>query len=470
MKPSPAAWRKKLGVDPKAVRHIARTLAADPNSRAAAVQFVTMIANTVARLCYKEYELRQRINELTTLYDVTMMLSEPRDLQKLLDRTVRAVADVMQCKAASIRLYDPDRNELVIRATHNLSQQYLDKGAVWVGKSDLSNMHTGRGYEYVEDVSTDPRAQYPEEAKAEQIVSMLSIGMRYRGRPIGVLRLYTQQKREFEQIEIDTLKAIAAQASAAIENARLAEERHAAEAIERQIKMAAEVQQRMLPRAAPRYAGVDLAFSYVPCFELAGDFFDFIDLPDQNIGLVVGDVSGKGIPASLIMASARAALRAQVDNVYYLYEVIRRLNIMMFRDTKPTEFVTLLYGVFDIRTRRFTYCNAGHPAALLMRGNAVTELPSHNMILGIDPDQEYRQEVVDLEPGDTILMYTDGLPDAMDFAMRPYGKERVIRAFESVAGYTSAQTIADSILWDVRRFVGLNSRSDDLTMIVMKVL
>ena len=204
---------------------------------------------------------------------------------------------------------------------------------------------------------------------------MLSIGMRYKGRPIGVLKVYTAHERNFEQYELDLLKAIAAQASAAIENTRLLEDRLAGEAVERQIRMAAEVQQRMLPGAPPKVQGIDVAYVYVPCFELAGDFFDFIELPDENFGMVVADVSGKGIPASLVMASVRAALRAQVDNVYYLYEVIRRLNMMLYRDTKPTEFVTLFYGVYDARSRRLTYCNAGHPPALLQRQGVISELP-----------------------------------------------------------------------------------------------
>jgi len=264
------------------------------------------------------------------------------------------------------------------------------------------------------------------------------------------------------------LKAISAQAAAAIDNARLVEERFASEAIERQIKMAAEVQQRMLPSDAPKVPGIDLAYTYVPCFELAGDFFDFIDLPDNNLGLVVADVSGKGVPASLIMASVRAALRAQVDNVYYLYEVVRRLNIMLYRDTKPTEFVTLFYGVLDAKSRRFTYCNAGHPPAMLLRDGVVTEMPSDNMVLGIEPTENFKQDFIDLQSGDAVLMYTDGLPDAMNFEKQAYGKERILNALRTTAG-GSAQDIADHLLWDVRRFVGLSSRSDDLTMIVMKL-
>jgi len=183
---------------------------------------------------------------------------------------------------------------------------------------------------------------------------------------------------------------------------------------------------------------------------------------------VIADVSGKGVPASLIMASVRAALRAQVDNVYYLYEVVRRLNIMLYRDTKPTEFVTLFYGVLDGRNHRLTYCNAGHPPALLLRDGKVSELPSDNMILGIDPAENYTQNFLDLQSGDALLFYTDGLPDAMNFEKQPYGKDRVLAAFKSSGG-GKAQAIADHLLWDVRRFVGLTSRSDDLTMIVMKV-
>jgi phosphoserine phosphatase RsbU/P len=460
---------EKFSLDPKTVRQIGRQIAGSGNTRAAAVQFVTMIANSIARLCFQEYELRQRFNELTTIYNVTMMLAEPRDLQKLLDRTTRAVCEVMDVKAASIRLVDFEHDELVVKSTYNLSPQYLNKGPVRMRRAEIDQNAWVNGHEYVRSILNDPRVQYPEEAKREGIASLLSIGMRYKGRTIGVLRVYTADERVFEKHEIDLLRAIASQAAAAIDNARLLEERLQGEAIERQVKMAAEVQQRMLPSDSPRIPGVEVAYTYVPCFELAGDFFDFIELPDDNFGVVVADVSGKGVPASLIMASVRAALRAQVDNVYYLYEVVRRLNTMLHRDTKPTEFVTLFYGVLNARTRRFTYCNAGHPPAMLLRNKEVTELPSDNMVLGIDPDQQYRQNFIDLQPGDAILMYTDGLPDAMNFELQPYGKQRVLSAFQSTAGST-AQGMADHLLWDVRRFVGLSSRSDDLTMVLLNVL
>ncbi|RYE96444.1 MAG: GAF domain-containing protein, partial [Oxalobacteraceae bacterium] len=179
-------------------------------------------------------------------------------------RVSKSSAQCLQSARASIRLISPDTDELVIKAVYNLSPQYLNKGPVRIGISEIDRVAwSTRGYEYVTDMQTDPRVQYPEEAAREGIASMLSIGMRYKGRPIGVLRVYTATQRTFEQYELDLLKAIAAQASAAIENTRLLEERLAGEAVERQVRMAAEVQQRMLPDSPPNLPGIDIAYTYV---------------------------------------------------------------------------------------------------------------------------------------------------------------------------------------------------------------
>jgi phosphoserine phosphatase RsbU/P len=296
---------------------------------------------------------------------------------------------------------------------------------------------------------------------------MLSVGMRYKGKPVGVLRVYTDHEQRFSPLRIDLMKAVAAQAAAAIENTRLIEESREREALEKQVQLAADVQQRMIPREPPSVPGVDLASVYVPCYTLGGDFYDFIPLPDDNLGLCVADVSGKGVPASLTMASVRAFLRAQVDNVYYLYEVIRRINVMLCRDTKPGEFVTLFYGVLNARTRRFTYCNAGHPPALLLRNGQVSELPSDGMVLGVSPDEPYAQSFIDLMKDDILLLYTDGVADGMNFAKETFGRQRVADAFRR--GGDTAETVAQNILWELRKFVGMAKRTDDITMIVAKI-
>lgn len=462
------ALAEKFGFDAKKTKSLANTLVRARNSRPAAIHFLYLLANAIARLCFQEFQLRQRVHELTALYNVTMMLAEARDLPRVLQRTVQVVAETMGVKAASIRLLDKDNDELVIRAVHNLSEAYLNKGPVRMSKGAIDQVALSpRGYEYVRDMASDPRTIYPEDATREGIASVLSVGLRYKGRPIGVLRVYTAVETTFSRSQVALLKAIAAQASAAIENARLAHETREAEELEKQVRMASDVQQRMLPQAAPKIPGLELASTYVPCHALGGDFFDFIPLPYDNVGLVIADVSGKGVPASLIMASVRAALRAQVDNVYYVYEVMKRLNEMLCRDTKPTEFVTLMYGVLDVPNKRLTYCNAGHPPALLLRDGKVTELNVNNMVLGISCDEQYTQSTIDLQRGDSLLLYTDGLADAMNFKQETFGRQRIINAFQQ--GGDSAEMIAQNILWHMRRFVGLTKRNDDVTMIVARV-
>ncbi|HEV7299122.1 MAG TPA: SpoIIE family protein phosphatase [Tepidisphaeraceae bacterium] len=462
------ALGEKFGLDARQMKALISQLTRSARTRPAAIQFMFLLANAVARMCFQEYQLRQRIHELTAVYNVTMMLADARDLQRVLDRTAKIVCELMDAKASSIRLIDRDKDELVIKAVFNLSQQYLNKGPIRMSTAEIDRLALSpQGAEYVRDMTDDPRVQYPQESRREGVVSMLSVGMRYKGRPIGVLRVYTEKEQSFSPLKIDLLKAVAAQAAAAIENARLLQETIEAEALEKQVQMAAEVQMRMIPDKPPILPNVQLSCVYVPCFELGGDFYDTIELPDDNVGLVVADVSGKGVPASLIMASVRAALRAQVDNVYYLYEVIRRLNLMLYRDTKPSEFVTVFYGVLDARARRLTYCNAGHPPALVLRNGEIIELAGENMVLGVDPNEEFKQSFMDLQSGDLLLLYTDGLPDGMNFQNETFGRQRVIDAFRK--GGDTAEVVAQNILWELRKFVGMSKRTDDVTMVVAKI-
>jgi len=459
---------EKFGLDLKQVKSLAIHLAKATDTRPAAIQFLFLLANAIARLCFQEYQLRQRINELTAVYNVTTMLADARDLQKVLQRTVELVCEIMEAKACSIRLIDHEHDELVTKAVYNLSPQYLAKGPIRLSISGIDHVALGpKGFEYVRNMGDDARVQYPAEAKREGVVSLLSAGMRYKGKSIGVVRVYMDTETLFTQFQIDLLRAIAAQAAAAIENTRLLAEAIESEQLEKQVAMAADVQHRMLPQQPPVVAGIDFASVYVPCFDLGGDFYDFIPLPDENLGLVIADVSGKGVPASLIMASVRAALRAQADNVYYLYEVVKRINLMLHRDTQPGEFVTLFYGVLDCRNRRLTYCNAGHPPGLLLREGKIIELSSDSMVLGVDPDEAYKQDFIDLQSKDILLLYTDGLADGMNFQQETFGRQRVLEAFKRASG--SAEQVAQGILWELRRFVGLAKRSDDVTMTVVRI-
>jgi sigma-B regulation protein RsbU (phosphoserine phosphatase) len=450
---------EKFGLDPKQMRSLVNSLMRSRTARPAAIQFLYLLANAITRLCFKEFELRQRIAELEAVYNVTMTLAEARDLGTVLNRAVRIVAELMDAKAASIRLLDSESDELKIVAVHNLSREYLSKGKILLSKAEIDRQALSyKGYDFSADIATDPRTLYPEDAKREGIASVLSVGMRFHGRAVGVLRVYTETPRQFSQLQINLLKAVAAQAGAAIENTRLHVEAIEAQRLEEQVRMAADVQQRMIPQQPPEMPGIELATVYEPCFELGGDLYDFFPLPYDNLGLAIADVSGKGVPASLIMATVRAALRAQVDNLYFIDEVVRRINEMLCRETTTSEFVTLLYGVLDAPNRRLTYCNAGHPPIMLLRDGVVSELSK---------DEPYTQSIIELEAGDTLLLYTDGLSDAMSFEQKTFGRQRVIEALAK--GGETAEAVAQNMLWEMRKFVGLSKRTDDVTMIVVRV-
>jgi sigma-B regulation protein RsbU (phosphoserine phosphatase) len=356
----------------------------------------------------------------------------------------------------------------VIKSVYGLSEKYLKKGPVTIGASTIDRAALSGQTVYIGDMGTDERVIYPEEAKQEGIVSSLVAGMRYKERPIGVLRVYTAERHEFSDFERKLLESIASQAAVAIENARLQEEAVEKDRLERQVQIAAEVQRRMMPAKPPKGHGLDIAALYVPCFELGGDFYDFIPLGDHSVGITVADVVGKGLPASLLMASVRAAMRAQADNVYDLDEIISRVNKSMSLDMRSNEFITLWYGVLDYQHRQLTYCSAGHEPAILVRDGQPRDLSVGGMVIGVDPEQRYDKEVVQLQKGDVLWIYTDGVPDAMNYTGEKFGKGRMRECLLKHL-HEPAEQICRQMLWETRRFVGLNRRTDDTTMVVVKV-
>ncbi len=438
-----------------------------PN-KAAGIRFLYILANSIARLCYEEYHTRQRVQELSALYEVSKALAAHRDLQQVLDTATHAVANVMQAKAVAIRLVKEDNpHQLEPRAIYNLSKEYLATGAINVDDSDLLRDAMSGKVVYVADMATDPRIIFPGDAKAEGLVSMLCLGIMHQGKAIGTIHLFTGEKRSFSAFEIRLVTAISQMLGTAIQNARLDAQRSQSRQVLRQLHLAASVQRRMLPGELPKVEPFDIAARYVPSFELGGDFYDVIDL-DGHLGIAIGDVVGKGVAASLLMASVRASLRAYAQDVYDLDEIIARVNNALTRDTLDNEFATLWYGVMDPKTLRLTYCNAGHDPPLLLRDGNIHLLETGGMIVGVQCDLEYEKGLFDLEPGDSILFYTDGLVDAFNDKGEKFGRARVIESLKETSQMTATDTI-NHILWQVRRFTGPRQGVDDTTLVVVKV-
>lgn len=434
----------------------------------AAAHFAQLLANTLATLCYQEFELRRRVEELSALYRVTTMLSGEHSVKEVLTLSARLVTEVLHAKAAGIRLLDEETGELRIVAVHNLSDNYLNKGPLRVSDSEIDAAALAGQVVMIEDMPADPRTVYPEEARAEGIRSVLVCGLAYRGKSIGVMRVYSEQVRRFKSMEVALLRAVAGQAAAAIIHARMRRDAKEAEALERQVRLAGDVQRRMIPPAPPASPHLDIGCIYKPSYDLGGDFYDFLDLSGGHLGVAIADVVGKGVPASLTMASVRAALRAHARSIYDIDRIMIEVNRHLCRDTLLSEFVTLFYGVISADARRFTYCNAGHEPVVRVRGGRIERLDAGGLALGIEPLADYDRGVTDLVAGDTLLMLTDGVVEAMDYQGQPYGRERLCASLLRHIDLGAPQ-LAQQLLWDVRRFVGLAKQSDDMTLVVVKV-
>jgi len=438
-----------------------RTVQAD------AVQFLYLLADTLSEVCRQGVALRHRVEELSTLFQLSKLLAGKRSLQQVLDTVVRSVVNLLGVKAATIRLLDESKRELIVQAVYNLSEDYLQKGPILLADSELDRRALDGEVLYISDMGSDPRVIYPQDARREGLASILVAGMVYHGQPIGVMRIYTETPTTFSDNRRDMVTAIAQLAAGAIHHASIEAERTEQQAIQRQVQLAADVQRRLLPQTTPQVHPFDLAGHYEPCFELGGDFYDFIGFK-ESVGVVVGDVVGKGIAASLLMASVRGALRAHVEDVYDLDEVMSRVNNALTRDSRDNEFATVFYGTLDASTRRLTYCSAGHDPALLWRDGKITELTTGGIVLGVMKDQPYEKGLIDLEPGDILLVYSDGVVDATNFNGEKFGRQRIREAVADMADH-GADDIVKHVLWQVRRFAGLNHRPDDMTLVAVKV-
>lgn len=458
-----------------------------PDARQRTKSAMMLLAAAASELCEQELELWHREKEVELMFHLSSMLVRAGSVDKLLSAALRSAIDVMELDAGSIVLLDEDaegvtsdsEEDLVLKASEGLSDEWLHSPIPLSKFRVFDRMALDGDLVVIEDLQNDSRVLLPERAEREGLRGCINAGLVFRGRPIGVIRLYSRTPRLFTDADTRLIRSIAQQAAVAVEQARLLELQEKEQRTQRQLELAADVQQRMLPRAKPDIPEFDIAARYLPSLGVGGDFYDLFEL-EGSLALVVGDVVGKGIAAGLLMSSVRASLRAHAQNVYDLNEVISRVNVALSRDTLDNEFATIWYGVIDPRTRRLTYCSAGHEPTMVVRVPEhrapttadIDELSVGGMVVGIDPSQRFQRAVYDLMPGDVLIAYTDGLTDVMNFEGQRFGRKRVHNAVLNVLQAqpdTSAEGILEHILWEVRQFSGLKARPDDQTIVVVRL-
>jgi serine phosphatase RsbU (regulator of sigma subunit) len=308
----------------------------------------------------------------------------------------------------------------------------------------------------------------------------LAVPLRTRSGILGVLLLGERPLRAgFSAHERQVLRAGADQFALMIENARLTDRVVEQETVRRDIALASEVQRRLLPEAPPRAEGVEFAAASVPARRIGGDYYDFVELRDRGIGIALADVSGKGVAAALIMSVVQASLRLiSSEGDVPPPRLVARMNEFIYRSTPASKYATFFYAQLDEQRRQLRYVNAGHNAPYLLRAGRrsttdsasaeIEHLSVGGTVVGMFPEMGYEEATVELYPGDVLLAFTDGVPEAHNPESEEFGEERLQLLLRQTA-HLPADEISARISAEMKNWIRDAEQYDDLTFIVMKV-
>ncbi len=319
------------------------------------------------------------------------------------------------------------------------------------------------------DAATDSRFQMSESIADFRIRSMMCAPLiDSAGRALGVIQIDTlDQRSRFQQDDLDVLASVASQAAFAVENAQLHESVIKQKSYERDLALAHKVQQGLLPSEPPKISTYDFFDFYEPANQVGGDYFDYIELSDDRLGVIVADVSGKGIPAALLMAKVSADTRYFLASERSPSAAICKLNRSFARRGWEDRFVTFVLGLIDCKQNKLTIVNAGHMAPYLRDANRnvrpLGEAES-GVPLGVDADYPYEEFVCDLNPGDSLTLFTDGFSEAMNAAGDLYGTDRIEEQLRTRED--DIVKLGKMILDDVKKFTGDTPQSDDMCLLL----
>jgi PAS domain S-box-containing protein len=287
---------------------------------------------------------------------------------------------------------------------------------------------------------------------------------------LAIIRDITERKRieeEVRQLNRDLEKRVA-ERTEQLKRAMVKQQQEAQERqrIEQELHVARLIQQTLLPKSVPRLPGYDVAAYYQPATEVGGDFYDFLELEDGHLGLLVGDATGHGMPAALLMATTRGMLRAGAQTSDSPSEVLERVNNSLCPDIPPNMFVTCLTAFLDSTSGQLQYANAGHDLPYLRHADGVSELRATGMPLGIMPNMRYEQKEITLKPGESVLLYSDGLVEAHDSQHEMFGIPRMERL---IGRHPGGATLMDFLLAEMERFTGEDwEQEDDITLLTLQ--
>lgn len=419
----------------------------------------------IEQLIEENNRLRAAVEELSILNDIATAISSTQSLEKIVDLIVHKCVKHLKVEQGAVMLLNEKdltkpfhtmirkQDSVISTIPYRLDAQLT--GWMLKNKSPL----------LVNDLKTDNRFKLSADEKLS-IKSLLGVPLMLKGRMIGIINVFNKHDYTgFSNNDQRLLSIIAAQSAQIIENARLyLEEQH----IQEEMRVAKNIQENLLPKEVPICDGYQFAGKSIPAKEVGGDYYDFISLKDGRIAFCLGDISGKGIPASLLMANLQASLRGQAFIGNECKDTVSFANNILYHNTDPTRFATLFYSILNKDENRMVYCNAGHNSPYLFSGDKEPlRLCEGGIIIGMLPDYDYTEGSVEFQPGDFFILFSDGVTEAMNFSEEEYGEERLEKLIKNNL-HLSAEEIIKEIFKDVESFTKGAPQSDDITMVIVK--
>jgi phosphoserine phosphatase len=413
----------------------------------------------------------KKLQDLQEILEISKAMTIEKDFDRLIDLIVDAANRVMEAERSSLYVYEPETEELWTKIAHG-----TERFRVKVGTGISGQVAQDRSIINVVDADTDPRHFKGIDQKSGFHTKSILCGplLNHEGRLIGVLQVLNKKTAPhyFSQYDEELLKAFSSHIAVTLDQARLFAEYVQKQKLEHDLELAREVQQGLLPTQNPNADRFDIYGWSNPCDATGGDYYDYVDMEDGELGILVADVTGHGIGPALLMVEARAFARATATMGGNLDRLMCAVNDLLSADLAGGKFVTCFWGLLNKATGRLQYSSAGHGHAVLFRAHdcSLEELDSTAPPLGIAAGMEFPLGPEStLNKGDVLLITTDGIEEAMNPAGETFGRERLRSLLCDNTGGPASQ-IAQIIRDDVNRFMDGADQRDDLTMIVVKAL
>jgi len=412
----------------------------------------------------------EQAKTLMLLYEVSRELTAILDREELLRRVAERIKKIVDYHVFSVMLWN-EKTQLLESVFAMRYEDTIPTRLQLPLHQGLTGTAAGeRRVLRINDVTEDPRyirCDTGVEARSEIVVPLLM-----QDRLIGVLDLESTAPHAFTSEHERMLTTLGSYVAIALENARLYEEaRESERRLRNDLDTAREIQRQLLPTGAREVPGLELAAAYVPARELGGDFYDFLPYGHGRLGFVLGDVAGKGTAAALYGSLAIGTLReVVVDHAREPAGMLALLNQRLHGARLDSRFIAMLFAVYDAPTRRLTLSNAGGPYPLLVRDGHVLTVRLEGVPLGLFPDTQYDESVLDLQPGDVVLFASDGIHESENARQEEFGLQRLSALLSRISPEDSASTIAERILAETDNHSGVGiAPHDDRTLVVLRV-